>query len=64
MTWSRICKGVYEPTKNLLFSLALTVRMTQMCIRDSNGVGGEMRRPPTGIIRRDDLSEVSGSKRP
>ena len=28
VTWSRICKGVYEPTKNLLFSLALAAHMS------------------------------------
>lgn len=24
VTWSRVCKGAYWPTKNLLFSLAIT----------------------------------------
>ena len=27
-TWNRICKGIYRPTKNLIFSLAIALRMS------------------------------------
>ena len=40
VTWSRICKGIYEPTKNLLFSLALTVRMTPEDLEELFGLCG------------------------